>query len=204
VLVLNPDTGQAAVLGPLAEDPNLARGSPSLLISIAWSPESHRLYVHAFVNIHINRLHTLDPDTGAIRTTVEITGDPPMNGFLEGLVVDATGALLGVMSATGAPTMPLGRLDPATGVLTFLGFTGVPFLVSLQFDADFRTLYAITAQIPPVLVALDPATGQGTAIAQTDMPTRATALAFMADGRLVGPVATATSTRSIPPPVPRR
>ena len=29
VLVLNPDTGQAAVLGPLTGDPNLATGSPS-------------------------------------------------------------------------------------------------------------------------------------------------------------------------------
>ena len=40
-------------------------------------------------------------------------------------------------------------------------------------------------QIPPVLVALDPATGQGTAIAQTDLPTQAESLAFTADGRLV-------------------
>jgi hypothetical protein len=35
------------------------------------------------------------------------------------------------------------------------------------------------------LVALDPATGQGTAIARTDLPTHAEALAFTADGRLV-------------------
>ena len=80
----------------------------------------------------------------------------------------------------------LGRLDPATGVLTRLGPTGFGLLVGLQFDADFRTLYAITSQqLPPVLVSLDPATGQGTAIARTDLPTRAMALAFTADGRLV-------------------
>ena len=35
------------------------------------------------------------------------------------------------------------------------------------------------------LVALDPATGQGTAIARTDLPTGPTALAFTADGRLI-------------------
>jgi hypothetical protein len=64
--------------------------------------------------------------------------------------------------------------------------TGFDFLVGLHFDADFRTLYAISnQQIPPILVALDPATGQGTAIAQTDLPTRVDALAFTADGRLV-------------------
>jgi parallel beta-helix repeat protein len=188
VLVLNPHTGQAAVLGPLAEDPNLTRGAPSLLDAIAWSPDSRRLYVHGLGDIFENRLHTLDPDTGAIRTTVEITGvDFPIDiGFLTSMVVDATGALLSVMIATGAPTIPLGRLDPATGVVTFLGLTGFPFVVGLQFDADFRTLYAITShQIPPVLVSLDPATGQGTAIAQTDLPARATAMAFTADGRLV-------------------
>jgi hypothetical protein len=46
--------------------------------------------------------------------------------------------------------------------------------------------YAITGQqLPPVLVSLDPATGRGTAIAQTDMLTQAESLAFTADGRLV-------------------
>ena len=39
--------------------------------------------------------------------------------------------------------------------------------------------------MPPVLLSLDPATGQGTAIAQTDLPIRARSLAFTADGRLV-------------------
>ena len=34
-------------------------------------------------------------------------------------------------------------------------------------------------------MALDPVTGQGTALAQTDMPTQATSLAFTADGRLL-------------------
>ena len=68
----------------------------------------------------------------------------------------------------------LGRLDPATGVLTRLGPTGFRTLFGVQFDAAFRTLYAITgAQMPPVLVSLDPTTGQGTAIARTDLPTQA-------------------------------
>jgi hypothetical protein len=40
-------------------------------------------------------------------------------------------------------------------------------------------------QLPPVLVSLDPATGKGTAIAQTDLPTQARSLAFTADDRLV-------------------
>jgi hypothetical protein len=51
---------------------------------------------------------------------------------------------------------------------------------------EVESTYAITGlQAPPVLVALDPATGQGTALAQTDMPTQAEAMAFTADGRLV-------------------
>jgi hypothetical protein len=85
-----------------------------------------------------------------------------------------------------ADRLELGHLDPATGVVTLLGPTGFRTLFGLQFDADFRTLYAITGfQVPPVLVALDPATGQGTGIAQTDLPTRADTLAFTADGRLL-------------------
>ena len=87
---------------------------------------------------------------------------------------------------TPAGLQNFGRLDPATGVLTRLGPTGFRMLFGVQFDPAFRTLYAITgAQVPPVLVALDPATGQGTAIAQTDLPTQAESLAFTADGRLV-------------------
>ena len=59
-------------------------------------------------------------------------------------------------------------------------------LFGLQFDATFRTLYTILGQqIPPVLVSLDPATGQGTAIAETDLSTQADAMTFTADGRLV-------------------
>jgi hypothetical protein len=46
--------------------------------------------------------------------------------------------------------------------------------------------YAITGfQLLPILVALAPTTGQGTAIAQTDLRTQAESLAFTADGRLV-------------------
>ena len=101
---------------------------------------------------------------------------------MSALEVDANGALLALVCCHD-----LGRLDPATGVLTRLGPTGFGWLVGLHFDADFRTLYAIEygGPVPPVLVALDPTTGQGTAIARTDLPTRATALAFTADGRLV-------------------
>ena len=184
LLVLNPATGQAAVLGFLTGDPHLDTGLPSQIISIAWSPDRRTLYAHGFDGA-AERLHTLHPDTGAILTTVEITlesarrlPDSPGGGRQRGVA--------GHVCVHWGPTTHLGRLDPATGVLTLLGPTGFDFLVGLQFDPDFRTLYAISnQQIPPVLVALDPATGQGTAIAQTDLPTRANALAFTADGRLV-------------------
>jgi hypothetical protein len=71
-------------------------------------------------------------------------------------------------------------------LLTRLGPTGFRTLYGVQFDPAFRTLYAITGrQVPPVLVALDPTTGQGTAIAETDLLIQAESLAFTADGRLV-------------------
>jgi hypothetical protein len=37
----------------------------------------------------------------------------------------------------------------------------------------------------PALLSLDPITGQGTVIVQTNLPTQARSLAFTADGRLV-------------------
>jgi hypothetical protein len=184
LLVLNPATGQAAVLESLSGDPHPTTGHPSQISEIAALPDGRTLYAHGFDGA-ADLLHTLDPDTGAIVTTVEITVD--FFGFVIALGVDASGDLLATVRGFEVPTTHLGRLDPATGVLTLLGPTGFGFqLIGLHFDPDFRTLYAISSQqIPPILVALDPATGRGTTIAQTDLPTRATALAFTPDGRLL-------------------
>ncbi len=136
-----------------------------------------------------DRLYTLDSDTGAVRTTVVVTVDRPLITvpFLTALGVDASGGLLVTVTFGNLNFVSeLGRLDPATGVVTLLGLTGFRTLYGVQFDPAFRTLYAITAsQLPPVLVSLDPTTGQGTAIAQTDMPAQAESLAFTADGRLL-------------------
>jgi hypothetical protein len=185
LLVLNPATGQAAVLGSLNGDLHPLTGQPSQIFAIAAAPDGRTLYARGFDGVAVaGLLHTLDPDTGAIVTTVEITVD--FAGFLLALEVDTSGALLATVESFGVPTHHLGRFDPATGVLTLLGPTGFNNLIGLQFDPDYRTLYAITGlQIPPILVSLDPATGRGTAIARTDLPTLPTALAFTADGRLL-------------------
>jgi sugar lactone lactonase YvrE len=186
LLALNPDTGQATVVGRLSGDPHPApaSGEPSLIYNLAWSPESRTLYALDFAG-SAERLHTLHPDTGAMLTTVEIQLDRPDIDVIA-LGVDANGTLLAMVCCSEEDFSHLGRLDPTTGVLTRIGPTGFGPLVGLHFDPDFRTLYAITDfQSPPVLVALDPATGRGTAIARTDLPTSPTALAFTADGRLI-------------------
>jgi hypothetical protein len=185
LLVFNPDTGQATVLGGLATE------LQDQILTIAWSPDGRTLYAQGFAGSGGSsaqpRLYTLDPDTGAILTTVVVPRErllsiPTALGF------DANGGLLAVVQEdlANGPS-DLYRLDPVTGVLTRLGHTGFfRTLRGLQFDPAFRTLYTITgSEIPPVLVSLDPATGQGTAIAQTNLPTRAESLAFLADGRLV-------------------
>ena len=80
----------------------------------------------------------------------------------------------------------LWRLDLATGVLTLRSTKGFRRLSGVQFDAAFRTLDAITGvKVLLVLVSLEPTTGQGTAIAETDLPTQAGPLAFTVDDRLV-------------------
>ena len=73
LLVLHLDTGQAFVLGPPTGDPNRASGAPSTLGRFMWSPGGRTLYALAFGfrrGPSQQRLHTLDPDTGAILTTV--------------------------------------------------------------------------------------------------------------------------------------
>ena len=80
LLVLNPDTGQAVVLGPLTGDPVLATGDPSRSpISRGRRTAARCMRMASDVRRHRprDRLHTLDPDTGAILTTVVVTVDPP-------------------------------------------------------------------------------------------------------------------------------
>jgi hypothetical protein len=132
------------------------------------------------------RLHTLDPDTGAILTTVVITSDTGSTFVINALGSDARGTLLVTVNISGGSLSDLGRLDPATGEVTRLGPTGFGTLSGLVFDPTFRTLYTITGvPVPPALLTLDPSTGQGTVIVQTNLPTQARSLAFTADGRLV-------------------
>jgi outer membrane protein assembly factor BamB len=189
LLVLNPPTGQAFVLGPPTGDPNLASGAPSAFGVILWSPHNRTLYAlgGGFIGVDAQRrLHTLDPDTDAILTTVVITSDTGNTFVVTALGIDARGTLLVPVNTGGGSLADLGRLDPTTGVVTRLGPTGFGTLFGLQFDPTFRTLYAITGnRVLPVLVSLDPTTGQGTVIAQTNLPTQAESLAFTADGRLV-------------------
>jgi hypothetical protein len=185
LLVFNPDTGQATVLGRRTTE------LQDQSFMIAWSSDSRALYAQGYArgggSFAQPRLYTLDPDTGTILTTVVIPVERPLS-IPTALGFDANGRLLAVVQEdlANGPS-DLYRLDPATGVLTRLGPTGFfRTLRGLKFDPAFRTLYTITgSEIPPVLVALDPTTGKGTAIAQTDLPTRAESLAFTADGRLV-------------------
>ena len=59
LLVLNPDTGQASVLGPLTGDPILASGAPSQLFDIAWSPDGRTLYAHGFAVVALASRRTV-------------------------------------------------------------------------------------------------------------------------------------------------
>ena len=47
LLILNPNTGQAAAIAPLTGDAGLATGEPSRLTDIAWSPDGRTLYALA-------------------------------------------------------------------------------------------------------------------------------------------------------------
>jgi hypothetical protein len=121
----------------------------------------------------------------AIIGTVDTPGVP--------LDVAVAGDLVFVTAGFGGNLQVIDVRDPTQPVYlhqdTPIRFPspGYPRALALQGTRAYvATAYAITGQqLPPVLVALDPATGRGTAIARTDLPTSADALAFTADGRMV-------------------
>ena len=85
LLILNSGHRTGGCLAPLTGDAGLATGEPSQLTDIAWSPDGRTLYALASASFDAgslqNRLHTLDPDTGAILTTVVVTVDRPSAGL---------------------------------------------------------------------------------------------------------------------------
>ena len=81
LLVLNPDTGQAFVLGASTGDPNLAMGRRAALRYRVVAGRPHAVCAGLRVRSAAPRrtvCYTLDPDTGAILTTVVVTVDRPL------------------------------------------------------------------------------------------------------------------------------
>ena len=172
---VNPSTGLVTIIGPF--------GTPNSITEIEWSPDGSTLY--GTTGGGASTIHTIDPTTGAVLSTVL---QIPTGAALQGLEFDASGVLLATTSFPGPPVpSDLVKVNPATGVLTTIGATGYNQIGGLAFDSGFNTLYGITSglTVPPILLSVNPSTGVATQIAVTTMTAEASSLEFTADGRLV-------------------
>ncbi|MCH9033456.1 MAG: hypothetical protein IID42_03010, partial [Planctomycetes bacterium] len=174
LVTVDPATGLFTVIGPFV-------GAAGPITEIEWSPDGSTLY--ATTGGGGATLHTVDPTTGTILTSVVHDF-----GALNGLEFDAAGNLLGTL--IGGPGTPseLVMVNTNTGILTVIGLTGFNAIGGLAFDAGFTTLFGITsggAAIPPTLLNVNPATGLATPIAPVSVATEMSSLEFTSSGQLV-------------------
>ncbi len=175
--VIDPITGLFTIVGPFT-------GAAGPITEIEWSPDGSKLY--ATTGGGSATLHTVDPATGTILTSVFQT----IGGALNGCEFDATGALLCTLVSGGGGTSQSGlvRVNPVTGLVTPIGPTGFANVGGLAFDAAFTTLYGITSgggSVPPTLLDINPSTGLAAPLVIVTMATEASSLEFLLDGRLV-------------------
>lgn len=87
------------------------------------------------------------------------------------------------------PTSDLYTVDPVTGLMTSVGPIGFA-VTGLAFDPTTGILYGSTSRQsalhPQALITIDPTTGAGTLVADYDLNTTASDLAFDAAGQLWG------------------
>ncbi len=174
LLTVDPTTGAGTVIGPFT-------GAAGQITEIEWSPDGSTLY--ASTGGGTSSIHTIDPATGAVLTTVM----HPF-GALNGLEFDAGGTLLGTFIPGPGDPSTLVMVDTTTGALPAIGSTGVSNIGGLAFDGTFSTLYGISSgpgAVPPTLLSVSPITGAAVTIAVTTMGVEASSLEFTADGRLV-------------------
>jgi hypothetical protein len=96
-----------------------------------------------------NNFYRINPTTGAA-TLVGPTGIPPFSGNVaNGLGGNAT-ALYYLFEQTGPPAVTSGlyRIDPATGMATFIGLTGTESLAGAGFDHGIY--YGYSNDVPVV------------------------------------------------------
>ena len=97
-----------------------------------------------------------------------------------------SGLDLAVPAIVDGPVSQPVRVDTSTGQLTIIGPTGFGVIGGLAFDHDGK-LFGITSNqsVPPVLLLIDPQTGQASVVVQTDLQQEASSLEIDANGRLL-------------------
>ncbi|MCK6484228.1 MAG: GEVED domain-containing protein [Phycisphaerae bacterium] len=162
---------------PIGNFPGAAGG----ITEIEWSPDGQTLY--ATTGGGSSMIHTIDPNTSAV-----LTGVPHIFGALNGLEFDSFGRLLGTfIPGPGGPSN-LVAVDTNTGALNLVGPTGFSNIGGLAFDPVSGTLYGVTSGPlpgPPLLLTVNPGTGQALPLAPLPIPASVASLEFTADGRLI-------------------
>ena len=172
--IVNPDTGRFTLIGPFT-------GAPGSITEIEWSPDGKTLY--ATTGGGVFTLHTIDPNTGTIISTVALSGT---GAAVNGLEFDGSGTLFGTTVDTGGgDPSTFVSIDPVTGVSTGIGLTGHITIGGLAFDPSFTTLFGVTSGgSPSILVTIVIGTGVATAVGPA-VGVEMSSLEFTADGRLI-------------------
>jgi len=159
---VDPKTGLVTPIGDFFGDS--LGGS---ITEIEWSPDGRTLYATGGGGDFA--IYTIDAHSGEILVRLPLTGAFTA-GMIQGLEFDASGTLLGTHVAAGGGGAPstLVSIDPATGVLTSIGLTGVDAIGGLALHRVTGILYGVTSSVAIAeLVTIAPSTGAATSMGFT-------------------------------------
>ena len=159
---VDPKTGFVTPIGAFFGD-----SLGSAITEIEWSPDGKTLY--ATTGGGDFAIYTIDAHSGEILTRLPLTG-AFTSGAIQGLEFDPSNTLLlgtHVLVGGGGSPSTLVSIDPATGVLTSIGLTGIDAIGGLAFHRVTGILYGVTSAGTAELVTIVPSTGVATSVGFT-------------------------------------
>lgn len=140
---------------------------------------------NAIAGGNANALHTLDPATGGVISSIPVTSPGFDTVGITGLARNPVSDLLYVVLRDDSGSRALATLSPTTGEATVVGLLGDSF-AGIDFLAD-GTLIGVTgdgASVPEALFRIDPATAESTVLTSLGDGEDGEAIAIAGDGFL--------------------
>jgi len=179
---VDPKTG---LVTPIGDFFGSGLGAP--VTEIEWSPDGKTLYATTGGGAYT--IHTIDAHSGEVLASMPLTGFGG-GGAISGLEFDPSGTLLGTHIPTSGGPSSLVSIDPATGIVTSIGLTGISGPIGgIAFHPDTGVLYGVTSGLNSAeLVTIAPGTGVATPVGFAFgiySPIEMSSLEFDAEGRLI-------------------